>query len=267
MSLRDLRELQLGFCRLVTAGSGEEPAALARALLKRELGEIIAGDNRLSAKARLGIYQEAYFERLRRILREEYPVCSLMIGETAMSELIRAYLAAHPPSAPSVFHAGSRMPAFIRSHAQRFPPYLSDLAQLERILIEVFHAPDAPALELPDLRAVAPSQWPDLVLRTHPALEIAAFAYAVGNLLGQLDGQQPPPPEPRPCTLLIWRQSDVVYFRELGPAESAGLQVARKGAPFAQMCTEIVNHDQEIDPAAINLMLTRWLADGLLLAG
>ncbi|HLH77405.1 MAG TPA: DNA-binding domain-containing protein [Candidatus Binataceae bacterium] len=260
----NLRELQLGLCRLITATPGEEPAELARAIFKRELTDVIAGDDRLPPRARIGIYAEAYFERLRRILCEEYPACTQVIGETAMSDLVRAYLSAHPPSTPSVFHAGRLMPDFIRSHAQRFPPYLSDLARLERTLIEVFHAPDAQCLNLADLRTLTPAQWPDLVLHTHPALQIEALAYTVGDILSQLDKQPHASAEARPCILLIWRQSDVVYFRELNSAENAALQLVQQGAPFAQVCTEIVNRDGDMDAAAINAMLNRWLADGLL---
>ena len=262
----DLRQLQLGLCRLITADPGEHQAVLARALFNRGIEEVVSGDDRLPAAARLEIYAEAYFERLRQILCEEYPATTRMIGEAEMSGLARAYLAAHSPSAPSVFHAGRLLPAFIRSNANPYPPYLADLATLERTLIEVFHAPDAPSLRPEDLRAVAPAQWPDLVLRAHPALALVALAHAVGEILRQLDAGQPPaPPDPRPCTLLIWRHSDVVYFRELSIAESAGLDATRESAPFAQVCAAIANAAPDVDAAAINAMLARWLADGLLL--
>lgn len=262
----DLRHLQLGLCRLITAAPGEDQAVLARTLFNRGIEEVVSGDDRLPAAARIEIYAEAYFERLRQILCEEYPASTRMIGEAEMSGLARAYLAAHPPSLPSVFHAGRLLPTFIRANANLYPPYLADLATLERTLIEVFHAPDAPSLHLEDLSAVEPAQWPELVLRAHPALALVTLAHAVGEILRQLDAGQPPaPPDPRPCTLLIWRQSDVVYFRELSLAEGAGLNATRAGSPFAQVCAAIADTGADVDAAAINAMVARWLADGLLL--
>jgi hypothetical protein len=72
-------------------------------------------------------------------------------------------------------------------------------------------------------------------------------------------------PEPGPVFLLVWRQGTQVYYRELELPERAALEVASRGADFATVCEAFTSWFDGGDPTtAINGILTRWLADALL---
>src|SRR5262249_1323716 len=116
----------------------------ARSSRAAVLSGVIRGDERLSALQRLNIYADAYFYRLLDCLKEDFPATAAVTGD-AFEGLVRAYLDKHAPAEPSIFYAGQRLADFLGDHpvGERWP-FLAELARLERTLIEVFHAADAP---------------------------------------------------------------------------------------------------------------------------
>jgi hypothetical protein len=69
----ELAELQSLLYRLVTAPAGvEEALSHERSLQDFELETVIAGNKRLSARDRVGIYANAYFYRLLDIFKEDF---------------------------------------------------------------------------------------------------------------------------------------------------------------------------------------------------
>ncbi len=113
-----------------------------------------------------------------------------VLGEEEFRILIGDYLSAHPPTRPSIFHAGEFLGDFADAHPRgdRFR-FLADLARLERALIEAFHAPDAPVLTEGQLRAIEPSKWPALAMRTHPTVRIIRSQWRVAGLKRAIDDQ------------------------------------------------------------------------------
>ncbi len=246
-------------------------AAAGQNLPEDELGAVIRGDERLSAAARVKIYADAYFYRLRDAMKEDYPAVLAVLGADDFDGLIGDYLAAYPPDRPSVFYAGEFLADFLRGHpaAARFP-FIADLALLERTLIEVFHGPDAPALTQERLRAVPPSEWPAIAMRAHPTLRVVRSAWKVADVKRALDEQLKwREPDHEPSRILLWRQDDFAYYRELERAEYGAFELLAAGSNFAAICEAIAaDGAQRDDPSpAINRLLHRWLADGVLAAG
>ncbi len=266
MTMR-LGELQSLLYRLITAPEGvAQGLAAERALPAAGLSAIIRGDHRLGARERLDIYANMYFHRLLAVLKEDYPATFKVLGETGFHNLVTGYLIAHPPTEPSVFHAGRHLGRHVRANPIEQFPFLADLASLERALVESFVAADAVALDSSAMRAIDPAAWPRLRLRVHPATLIVACGWSVGELLRAIEeGRDWQPPRHRREHVLVWRKDATVFYRVLESAELAALECAMRGSSFTAICEAA---QRELDDGnavgEINRMLARWLADGLL---
>ncbi len=265
-----LRKLQRLLYKVITAPEGVESAleTEGRSLPAGGLSEIIVGDERLGPAERLAIYADAYFYRLLECLKDDFPAVAGMVGAERFHELIRGYLAACPPFHSSVVYAGQFLPDFLRGHrALEQWPFLAEVARLEWSLIEVFQAPDAVTLKAQDLRAIASERWPELHLRTPPALRLVDCRWRVAEALRAIrEPKQWQAPEPVAQSLVVWRLNGAVYYREIAPAERNAFSLLAEGASFAAVCEKVAAVCPEGEAIGeINRMLERWLDEGCLM--
>ena len=88
-----LAETQAWFYELVTARAPVVETVAARGPeARRLLEEIVNGDARSPAVARVEIYADMYFARLRDVLRDEYPKTRGLLGPSAFHDLVADYL-------------------------------------------------------------------------------------------------------------------------------------------------------------------------------
>jgi hypothetical protein len=265
----DLNWVERLLYRLITAPSGvAEGLANEKSLAPEGLERVIAGDERLSAEERVDIYANMYFYRLLDVLKEDFPATLAMVGAERFHNLVTGYLIEYPPAHFSISYAGNHLADFIHEHPLREEfPFLADLARVERALIEVFHAPGAVPLDAPQMRALPPKDWPALKLRLSPAHQILELEWDVAPILKAVEeGVEPSQPTRREIRMLVWRNSNRVYYRAIDSAERAALDAIGKGTTFAEMCEVIASGVEDGDPSvAINQRLETWLRDGLLI--
>lgn len=237
-----LRELQARFYRLVTAPVDVARALDAQGLRPADVEAMIAGDEHLSAVARLDVYAQMYFFRILDVLRDAYPRLLEAIGDDAFHDLATDYLVACPPAHFSLSRAGDRLPGFLASHPPGTPrPQLAALARLERAYVELFDGPDVEALTVDDLRALAPEQVADqslLLVPCHAQLE----------------------------DVLVWRSDVTVMHRALAGREQEWLRLVAAGdCTIGRLC-EAAAQGREVTEAAHEVFaaVCRWAADGLL---
>jgi len=272
-SLRDVQELLYD---LMTAPSGVAPALAARGLGRAALDGLIAGDERLGAVARLDIYANMYFFRILDVLREEFPRVSAALGADAFHDLITDYLLAERPAHPSLREVGGRLPGFLRApppgQVRRGPPWLAELAALERTHRELFDARDAEPLALAALQGLTAEAFSTLPVRLIPAQRVLVHAFALSRVW-QGGGE----PEECPETLLVWRRGTTVHHRAVvNDAESAMLRRALEPATLADLCqvfgelfseapaAEAPPRDDGALAREAFQILARWVDDGLL---
>lgn len=253
-----LPELQRLFFERI-AGGPSAPALL----------DVVEPSASLTPDGRLGVYADAYFWRLHGVLREDYPKVAAAVGDAAFERLARDYLATHPSTQPSARHFGRRfadflggradVPAFVPDH---LPDHLPDLARLEWARVDAFDAPDAPALTMTDLRAVAPEDWPALRFAATPSLVVVRSPWPV-HTAWSAPGRAPL--DPAPTAVRVWR---TVGWRVLhGPmdaAEDAALASLLAGEPFAVLCEAFATLPSEDAARETAALLARWVEDGLL---
>jgi hypothetical protein len=234
------------------------------------IGELVFGDERLSAIERIDIYANAYFYRLLDCLGEEFPATLAVVGSDNFAVLARDYLLRYPPSEPSIIHVGRYLPSFLRNHrlAEQWR-FIAELARLERIILDVFHARDAPALDVEAIRRIPPQQWPGLKLRAHPAVEIVHGEWRVADVLSAVEsGDDWSEPGHQNTAVIVWRQDAQVHYRDLQEVEARALALILEGATFGAICEAIaVDPEQPDQTALIGQLLARWLTDEIILAG
>lgn len=266
-----LAEAQARIRALVTA-----PEGVAAALREagdgetRALERLLRGDRGLSALARLDVYANAFFERLRSALAKDLPDLARMLGDDAFHDLVRVYLMLHPPHRPSIRDAGASLATFLREDSVAAPfrrrlPCAADLAAFEWAQTEVFDARDAPVLAAEELAALPADAWPGLRLATVPALRRVGVRFPVHTLTAEAGPEEAAALLPRAAFLRVWRREERVRWREISPREDAALVLLAEGACFGEVC-EAIARDVGDDAAAAEAagLLAGWLADGCL---
>ena len=194
-----LAEVQQQLRALIAAPSGVAAALAERGESgRRELDATLRSDARLSAVDRLEIYANAYFYRIHDALCDDYGALRAALGDAAFHDLVTAYLIAHPPSRPSLRHAGAQLADFLAtsralaSLRERLP-WGADLARLECAILDAFDAEDAPVVSREELAAVAPERWAELRFEFQPALRWVDAAWPVPRVRSAFDRDEPVP--------------------------------------------------------------------------
>lgn len=256
--------------KLITAPDGATAGLAGLIPAQRAVAEsLVCADQRLSAVERIDIYANMYFYRIRDCLKEDFAALCAVVDENNFHNLITDYLIAHPPAHFSLRYAGQHLPAFVGPHhlSQRWP-YLADLATLEWSILDAFDAVDAPPMDAAALTRVPQERWPELRFRLTPSLRLLRFGWPVQEIWQQTQRGEPPT-EPRPdeTALRVWRQNLRVFHRPIDAAETAGLMALAAGAPFADVCEQIMACDDaahDLSTERAFSLVSQWLADGLL---
>ena len=267
--MKNLLEVQTLVYQLVagpqgtTAGNGDGP-------LRSDVTRVIRSNRGLRGGQRIDLYANAYFYRLLECLKEEYPAILAVIGADHFASLIREYLTRWPPTEPSIFYAGRYLPEFLRNYILvQWRPFIAELARLERVTLEVFHAPQAPLLSDETMRAIPPQKWPATELRLHPGVEILRGEWRVTDVLSAVEhGDKWVEPVRETNGVVVWRRGTTVHYRMLEAGEIDALAGLKNGASFAVLCEVIATASSSSDQVAlIGQLLARWLADEILVRG
>jgi Uncharacterized protein conserved in bacteria (DUF2063). len=243
----------------------------------RAITDCVVGDDRGGASRRLGVYRSAYVLRLVEVLGEDFPALARWLGDDGFSEVMSAYVAAHPSSGRSVRHFGDRVPAFLAARDD-LSPAVAELAAFERAQSDVFDAREGAVLTAELLASLAPEVWGGMALRLRPSTRLltqhwdtlARFQMLLASESESALDTSLPAPQPlaEPLPVLLWRGSELdVHWRSLEPDEAAALQaLSSEQVDFGGVCAVLSAHvPAEEAPMRAASLLKRWLADGLLL--
>ena len=264
-----LGETQARFHRLVTARDDVARIVAGDPAARASVDEMVVGDARLSAVARLDVYASMYFVRIHDVLAEELARTAAAVGGQAFHGLVTDYLQACPPSQPSLREAGARLPAFLAGHALAAErPWLAELARLERARLEVFDGPDAAPVSLASLRDVPPDSFGALRFRLIPARRLLENRFAISATWRAEDGSETPP-RAQPETLIVWRRDGTVYHRAADADEARWLSLLAEadGVVFESLCGALADTmSDEAAAARAFELVARWAGEGLIVA-
>ena len=127
---------------------------------------------------RFAVYRNNVAHSLSRALAARFPVIERLVGADFFRPLAAAFIAAHPPASPMLFQWGADFPGFLAGFEPlRELPYLGDVAQLEWLRGEAYHAADARPADAAALAraAEAPAQT---LAQLHPSVRLITSRFA-----------------------------------------------------------------------------------------
>ena len=294
----DLKATQRLLWELISAPEGVRAGAEALVkegtLASADLAFLIRGDERLDPIARLDIYANMYFFRLRDALAEDFPKLLAVLGGARFHNLITDYLLACPSTSWTLRELGRRLPEFLDHHPLAAElPYAADLARLEWARLDVSDESDAEALTREAIAALEPERLATFALGLVPAVRILSLAHDALAVWGQVERGVPsdaascttsaaveteadpielPPVEvsgggPKPTRARVWRRGLAVFHRAIAPEEELALELVRQGATLPELAERLA----AASPAATDLTrrlaacLDLWTADGILM--
>ncbi len=120
---------------------------------------------------RLAIYKNNVYSRLVDALRDTFPATERLVGEDFFRYAATEYIARTPPKVSTLLTYGGEFPRFL----ENFPPasgvpYLADVAKLEILYLEAYHAADAAIADsaVTSDDSVSPALHPSARLLTSP---------------------------------------------------------------------------------------------------
>lgn len=221
-----LHELQCNFSAALLA---RDPARLS--------ADLVAGG--AAAHERIDIYVNNLHHNAREALRAVYPVVEQLVGEAFFNYAADQYLLAYPSTSGDIQQYGGNLATFL---AQFGPAaslrYLPDVARLEWLMHEVFHAADHGPLAIERLAAIAQADCTTLRFILNPASRLLVSAFPVSRIwqANQPDAQdsQDIDADSGGVQLLVRRSGYAVEMLPLGAAEFAMLQALVDGETVEQ---------------------------------
>ncbi|MET3614596.1 hypothetical protein ABID16_002933 [Rhizobium aquaticum] len=158
---------------------------------------LLTPDGRPAGK-RFGIYRNNVTVSLVNALSEVFPTVQNLVGEDFFRAMARLYVQDTPPASRLLFEYGASFPDFIeRFEPAADLPFLPEVARLERLWLDSFHAADAAPLDGAVLQRVAPEQLASLTFVRHPATRLLRAQHAAVTIMARdragepLDGLDP----------------------------------------------------------------------------
>ena len=159
--------------------------SFAEALLKKSVAvpTELTSYSEVQPSERFNIYRNNVHVSLIDAMADKYPVVLKLVGEEFFRGLARTYIRSEPPTTPLIIDYGKSFPDFLKTfeHVQDVP-YLSDVARLERLQLEAYHAADATSLGVVELATIDPEGIGGIRFQLHPSLRVMKSDFAVASI-------------------------------------------------------------------------------------
>ena len=131
----------------------------------------------------LSVYRNTVAKGAADALAATYRTAEQLVGEDWFRGAAVAYAMAKPPLRPALLDYGRDFPDWLAS----FPPaqdtpYLTPVAEMDRLWWEAYFAPDADPLAPEAFAELQPSDFGWLSVRLHPSAQLAAFDQNIASL-------------------------------------------------------------------------------------
>lgn len=218
-----------------------DQAFFARALLDRARAcpAGLRSWNASDPAQRFAVYRNNVVVSLIEALADTYPVVREVVGAEFFTAMARLFATRHPPAHPVLAFYGGGFAAFIKGfEPARSVPWLADVARLEWLRVQAFHAADAAAIDSApwfSRTAADPGVLAASSLRLHPSVGVLVSAWAVVSLWGAHQGAgelAQVDPQQAECALVL-RAADGVLAIAVAPATAQFITRLAAGTTLA----------------------------------
>ena len=261
MSAPSLRELQQLMRSAIRPASGPTDSHASWAILNPQRG--VPGVERLS------VYAGGYVARMREALTEVYEAVQHVVGDRAFDVLAHDYAQCYSSHDYNLSLAGRHLPEFLAaSPLTQSLPFLPDLARLEWLVCEAFHAFDEPPLDPVRLARRSLDEWERVQLRLQPSVGLIASPWPILDIWVA----RTRPRESvnidlvnRPQRVLVFRQGLQTRCELIDERQHRMLEGLRTGQTLGAVCGELAGLGGA-EPLPLAEWFARWAGQGLIVA-
>ena len=256
-----LRELQRLMRSAIRPASGRADPHASWAILNPQRG--VPGAERLS------VYAGGYVARTREALAEVYEAVQHVVGDRTFTNLAHTYAARYPSHGYNLSLVGRHLPEFLASDplTQQLP-FLPDLARLEWLVCEAFHAFDEPPLDPARLARHSLDEWERTQLTFQPSVGLMASPWPILDIW---TARTRPRSEVsidlvhRPQRVLVFRQSLQTKCELVDEQPYKVLEGLMAGQTLGAVCGDLagLTGDERLPLAE---WFARWASQGLIVA-
>ncbi len=247
-------------------------------LTKKIAESFIKPNDRLTAFARLEIYNRQYWFRVRDSFYEDFPGLRAVLGDKKFERLADTYIERQPSQSFTLRNLGARLVKFLEANPRWTAPHKRlalDIARLEWAHIEAFDGEAKPPFTTDDLLDSSPAK---LRLKLQPHLTLLKLAYNSDDLLIALKQnsglrseasnameQNPKRAKTKlirgakrqPIFLAVHRHNDRVFYKRLEPGQFRLLTALQAGTTLEKACAKLVGLKISGD---LGTTLQQWFA-------
>lgn len=212
----------------------------------------------LQPSRRFAVYRNNVSAGLIGALGVRYPAVKRLVGDDFFAAMARAFALAHLPQSPALIYYGTEFPDFIAG----FGPasglaYLADVAQLESLWWQAYHAADVVSLPAESFAAIPSGELGAARFAFHPATAILRSAYPVVSILEAQRGDGSLSAIDLACgeAALIYRHNLSTGIDVIDASEAMFLAVLLTGRSLGDSITEGLD---------LNRALTRLISTGII---
>lgn len=238
-----LAEIQADFRNYLLAPAGSAPPTMLPFALRGTAAD---------TTERLAVYKNNVYSTLVDALAATFPAVERLVGQEFFRYAAREYIAIHSPTSPMLLGYGHKFEQFLSRFAPAATvPYLPDVAKLEFLWLEAYHATDAIAVDAAQVvaRLAEPNTAP--ALRLHPSARLMRSRHPVSRIW-ELN-RNPDPIEDHTSIpgesehLLIIRPRAAVEVRRVAPGAYAALEAIAAGRSLMDALAEARRAEAELD--------------------
>ncbi len=152
--------------------------AFSRAVLQPS--DAVPDGVNVATPKRFGVYRNNVNLSLINALESNFPAIRKLLGGAEFLRVAAQHARLYPPTSRLMFEYGENLPQELAADLELAGfPYLTDVAQLERLFLQSFNEDDAPVLVPAALSSVEPDVLFQSKFVAHPALRLLSSSYAV----------------------------------------------------------------------------------------
>ncbi|MFK0692264.1 DUF2063 domain-containing protein [Mesorhizobium sp. IMUNJ 23033] len=215
--------------------------------------DAVSGPNGKAAVKRYAVYRNNVTVSLIDALAASFPATRRITGPEFFRAMARFHIRETPPTSPLLFEYGRDFPDFIEGYeyAQSMP-WLADVARIERVWLDAYHAADVQPLVSDALASIPPDRLADTVFVPHPATRVLRSLYPTvtifaanrrGGPVGHIKATGPE-------DALVTRPGLEVFVRHLPPGGAVFVSHLISGEPLGAAATAAFAESTEFDLSA-----------------
>lgn len=262
----------------LTAEDNMRETALDGTSLAETAERVIKPNDRLTSFERLELYNRQYWWRLISSMSDDFDGLRAILGDKQFHKLVIAYLIEHPSTSFTLRNLGHALEPWLSGHREYVAGVEDislDMAKLGWAEVEAF---DGESCE-PVTAASLAQMGPDPLLRLQPYIQVLELSCAAHDLVLKLrarrkkDDDKPVRrltarylPKPQPTFVVVHRQDNSVYFKDITAEAFAMLTCFKREATLSEAIEAVdwTGRSEEEIGAIVRDSFANWASLGWL---